>query len=55
MLPVLAPVLIGATRAFDDALGAAAVDGWAWLVLLAGLAVVLTLVGTLAHRVLVED
>ena len=33
LLPVLAPVLIGATRAFDDALGAAAVDGWAWLVL----------------------
>ena len=55
LLPVLAPVLIGATRAFDDALGAAAVDGWAWLVLLAGLAVVLTLVGALAHRVLVED
>ena len=55
LLPVLAPVLIGATRAFDDALGAAAVDGWAWLVLLAGLAVVFTLVGALAHRVLVED
>jgi heme exporter protein B len=55
LLLLLAPVLIGATRAFDDALGAAAVDGWAWLVLLAGLAVVLTLVGALAHRVLVED
>ncbi len=55
LLPVLAPVLIGATRAFDDALGAAAVDGWAWLMLLVGLAVVLTLVGALAHRVLVED
>ncbi len=34
LLPVLAPVLIGATRSFDDALGAAAVDGWAWLGLL---------------------
>ncbi len=55
LLPVLAPVLIGATRAFDDALGAAAVDGWAWLVLVTCLAVVLTLVGTLAYRVLVDD
>ena len=52
---MLAPVLIGATRAFDDALGAAAVDGWAWLVLVTCLAVVLTLVGTLAYRVLVDN
>ena len=42
LLPVLAPVLIGATRAFDDALGNAAVDGWAWLGLLAVFAVVAT-------------
>jgi len=55
VLPVLAPVLIGATRAFDDALGAAAVDGWAWTGLLAIAALVLTVVGASAHGALVED
>ena len=34
LLPVLAPVLIAATRAFDDALGTVGVDGWAWVNLL---------------------
>ena len=55
VLPVLAPVLIGATRAFDDALGAAAVDGWAWTGLLTVAALLLTMVGASAHGVLVED
>jgi heme exporter protein B len=55
LLPVLAPVLIGATRAFDDALGNAAVDGWAWLGLLAVFAVVATAGGALAHGALVEE
>ena len=55
LLPVLAPVLIGATRAFDDALGAVAVDGWAWTGLLAVAALIATVVGALAHGVLIED
>ena len=55
LLPVLAPVLIAATRAFDDALGVAAVDGWAWTGLLAATALVATVVGALAHGVLIED
>ena len=55
LLPVLAPVLIGATRAFDDALGAAAVDGWAWLGLLVVFGLVATVLGALAHGVLIED
>ncbi len=55
VLPVLAPVLIGATRAFDDALGSAAVDGWAWTGLLAIAALVFTVVGASAHGALVED
>ncbi|MEC9424543.1 MAG: heme exporter protein CcmB [Actinomycetota bacterium] len=55
LLPVLAPVLISATRAFDDALGVAAVDGWAWTGLLAATALVATVVGALAHGVLIED
>ena len=55
LLPVLAPVLIGATRAFDDALGAAAVDGWAWLGLLVVFGLVATVLGALAHGALIED
>jgi len=55
LLPVLAPVLIGATRAYDDALGAAAVDGWAWTGLLAMFAVVASTLGALAYGALVED
>lgn len=55
LLPVLAPVLIGATRAFDDALGTAAVDGWSWLGLLAGFAAVNTVLGALAYGALLEE
>jgi heme exporter protein B len=55
LLPVLAPVLIGATRAFDDALGAVAVDGWNWLGLLALAAVVYVAFGALAFGVLLEE
>ncbi len=55
LLPVLAPVLIAASRAFDDALGVLAVDGWAWLGLLAGFVVVNALLGTLAYGPLLEE
>jgi heme exporter protein B len=55
LLPVLAPVLIGATRAFDDALGTAAVDGWAWLGLLAGFGMINVVLGALAYGVLLEE
>lgn len=55
LLPVLAPVLIGATRAFDDALGSVAVDGWAWLGLLAGFGVINIVLGALAYGVLLEE
>jgi len=34
LLPMLAPVLIAATRSFEDALGTVGVDGWAWVNLL---------------------
>ena len=40
LLPVVAPVLIAATRAFEDALGTVGVDGWAWVSLLAVFAAV---------------
>ena len=55
LLPVLAPVLIGATRAFDDALGTVAVDGWAWLGLLAGFGAVSIVLGAFAYGALLEE
>ncbi|MDG1412176.1 MAG: heme exporter protein CcmB [Acidimicrobiales bacterium] len=55
LLPILAPVLIGATRAFDDALGSVAVDGWAWLGLLAGFGAINLVLGALAYGVLLEE
>ena len=55
LLPVLAPVLIGATRSFDDAFGSAAVNGWAWLSLLALFAVVYVVFGLLAYGILMEE
>lgn len=55
LLPVLAPVLIGATRAFDDALGSVAVDGWAWLGMLAGFGAINLVLGALTYGVLLEE
>jgi heme exporter protein B len=55
LLPVLAPVLIGATRAFDDALGAVAVNGWSWLGLLGLVAVVYVAIGALSFGALLEE
>ena len=55
LLPVLAPVLVAATRAFDDGLGTAAVNGWSWCALLAFFAVVYAAVGSAAYRVVLED
>jgi heme exporter protein B len=55
LLPILAPVLIGATRAFDDALGSVAVDGWAWLGLLASFGAINLVLGALAYGVLLEE
>jgi heme exporter protein B len=54
LLPVLAPVLIGATRAFEAALGAQGVDGWAWCGLVVLFAVVYLAAGYLAYGALLE-
>jgi heme exporter protein B len=54
LLPVLAPVLIGATRAFEAALDGALADGWPWCGLLAGLAVLYSVAGALAYGTLLE-
>lgn len=55
LLPVLAPVLIAATRAFDDAFGSVAVNGWSWLGLLGGFAVINVVLGALAYGALLEE
>jgi heme exporter protein B len=54
-LPVLAPAVIGATRAFGDAFGRVSSDGWAWLGLLSVIAIVYTLVGMLTYGNILED
>jgi heme exporter protein B len=55
LLPVLAPVLIGATQAFEAALGGAAAEGWPWFGLLAFFAALYTAVGTVAFGPLLEE
>ena len=58
LLPVVAPVLIGATRATEAAFhtgGAVVADGWSWLGLLAVFAALFGVGGTLAFGPLIED
>lgn len=55
LLPVLSPVLIGATKAFDAALGGVAADGWPWCGLLAVFALLYLTFGTLAFGPLLEE
>ncbi|MGQ0615859.1 MAG: heme exporter protein CcmB [Acidimicrobiia bacterium] len=56
LLPVVAPVLIGATRAFESALGErVAADGWPWLGLLAVFALFYLLFGLVAFGSLLEE
>jgi len=55
LLPALAPVLIGATRAFEVALDSGpALRGWAWCGLLAAFAILYSLAGALAYGALLE-
>ncbi len=58
MLPVVAPVLIGATRATEAALGtggAAVSEGWPWAGLLAVFAALFGVGGTLVFGPLIEE
>lgn len=55
LLPVLAPVVIGATRAFGAAMGTVATNGWAWLSLLGAFALTYLTLGALTHGALLED
>jgi heme exporter protein B len=55
LLPVVAPVMLGATRACEAALDGVPSDGWPWVALLALVAVLYTGVGMLAFGPLLEE
>jgi heme exporter protein B len=55
LLPVVAPVLIAATRAFEDALGTVGADGWAWVSLLTVFASVYVALGLACAGALLEE
>lgn len=58
LLPVVAPVLIGATRATEAALGVGGTsmrEGWAWVALLATYALVFGIGGSIGFGPLVDD
>jgi heme exporter protein B len=55
LLPVVAPVLIASTRAFEAALGGADHEGWPWCGLLVVFALLYTVFGTLAFGSLLEE
>jgi heme exporter protein B len=55
MLPVVAPVLLGATRAWEAAIDGVPSDAWPWVALLAVFATLFTGVGMLAFGPLLEE
>jgi len=55
LLPVLAPVMLGATRAFEDGLEGAPADAWPWVALLGIFAALYTAIGVLAFGTLWEE
>lgn len=55
LLPLLAPVLISATRGFEIGLRSEAGGGWSWVGLLAIFALVYLALGALLFRPLLED
>jgi heme exporter protein B len=55
VLPVVAPVLLAATRACEVALGVSADNGWRWVQLLAVFAVVYATLGYVAYGALLEE
>ena len=55
VLPVVSPVLLGATRAWEDSIEGVPSDAWPWIGVLAIFAVLYTAVGTLAFGPLLEE
>jgi heme exporter protein B len=55
LLPVLAPVLIGSTRAFEAALGGTPSEGWPWVGLMSVFALLYIVAGVLGFGPLLEE
>jgi len=55
MLPVVAPVLLGGTKAWEAALAGAPGDAWPWMQVLGVFAVIYTTMGILAFGPLLEE
>lgn len=55
LLPVVAPVLLGATRAWEAGMGLSVDDGWRWAQLLAVFAVIYVTLGVVAFGALLEE
>ena len=55
LLPVVAPVLLAATRAWEAGMGISVDDGWRWAQLLAVFAVVYVTLGVVAFGALLEE
>jgi heme exporter protein B len=55
LLPVLAPVLIGSTRAFEAALAGTPSEGWPWVGLMGVFAVLYIVAGVLGFGPLMEE
>lgn len=55
LLPVVSPVLLGATRAWEASIDGVPSDAWPWIGLLAIFAVLYTAIGTLAFGPLLEE
>ncbi len=55
LLPVVAPVMLGATRAWESALDGVPSEGWPWVALLGLFALLYTALGVLTFGTLLEE
>lgn len=55
VLPVVAPVLLGATQCWIAALGLSHTNGWQWMALLASFAAIYLTIGVLGFATLLEE
>lgn len=55
VLPVVVPVMLGGTRAFEAALDGVPTEGWPWVQLLTAFAVLAVTIGTAAFGALLEE
>ncbi|MBI2169966.1 MAG: heme exporter protein CcmB [Actinobacteria bacterium] len=55
LLPVVAPVMLGATRAWEAALNGVPSDAWPWVQVMAAFAVMYTALGVIAFGPLLEE